>query len=121
MKLEEIYNVYFDLAKYELLDSSKVSLMRIVEFMKKYENTRVEIRAHTDCRGTASFNLSLSDIRARVVATFISNFIRKDRIQYKGFGETRLVNSCSCEGQQIVPCLEQEHKKNRRVEIVVIK
>ena len=121
MKLEEIYNVYFDLAKYELLDSSKVSLMRIVEFMKKYENTRVEIRAHTDCRGTASFNLSLSDIRARVVATFISNFIRKDRIQYKGFEETRLVNSCSCEGQQIVPCLEQEHKKNRRVEIVVIK
>ena len=38
----------------------------------------------------------------------------------KGYGESRLLNDCGCEGNVKSDCSEEEHEKNRRTEFKVI-
>jgi outer membrane protein OmpA-like peptidoglycan-associated protein len=82
----------------------------------------IELGSHTDCRSSAQSNLALSDKRAKSsVQYIISKGISKDRISGKGFGETRLINDCGCEGNVKSTCSEAEHQLNRRTEFVITK
>jgi outer membrane protein OmpA-like peptidoglycan-associated protein len=81
----------------------------------------IEINAHTDCRGSYNSNMALSDSRAKSCATYISTRISNpSRISGKGFGETKPVNNCSCEGDVISKCAEKEHEQNRRTEFILL-
>jgi outer membrane protein OmpA-like peptidoglycan-associated protein len=78
---------------------------------------RIEIGAHTDCRGSYSYNDRLSDLRAKSVVNYlVKNGINEKRIDSKGFGEYELVNRCT-DG---IPCSSAEHQANRRIEFKVI-
>ena len=79
-------------------------------------NSIVEIGSHTDARGSAKANQSLSERRAKsVVEYLISKGIDKDRLLAVGYGETQLLNNCS-DG---TTCSESKHAKNRRTEFKV--
>jgi outer membrane protein OmpA-like peptidoglycan-associated protein len=43
------------------------------------------------------------------------------RITGKGYGETKLLNNCACEGKVQSACSEEEHAKNRRTEFIITK
>ena len=119
--LVQINPINFDLGKWNIRDDAKKELDKIVEVMNKYPEMVVELGSHTDCRASKSFNMRLSDKRAKSSASYIkSKITNPDRIQGKGYGESRLLNGCECEGSVKSDCSEEEHEKNRRTEFKVI-
>ena len=79
---------------------------------------KIDIRAHMDSRGSDSFNLKLSEARAKAIINWmVAQGIDKRRLTSKGYGEPRLVNHC----HNRVECSEDEHQENRRSEFIVVK
>ncbi len=100
----------------EFLPISKVALKRLLDFMVVNSDTKIEIQGHVNAPGYGAKSrvMKLSEERAKMAYKYlIENGISKDRVQYKGFGNTQMIypNPSS---------LEQEDA-NRRVEIMIIK
>lgn len=121
-KMVNINPIYYDLNSAEIREDASVELDKIVEIMKQYPNMVIELGSYTDCRGAANYNLSLSDRRAKSsVKYIISKGISKRRIYGKGYGESNPVNHCRCDGQNAVPCTDEEFQMNRRTEFIIKK
>ena len=102
--------------KSTLRPESKSSLDKLAEFII-YNDLKIELSAHTDSRGSSSYNQRLSQARAQSCVDYlISKGVRKDRILAKGYGETMLVNKC----KDGVQCSEEEHQENRRTEVRIL-
>ena len=115
-KVFEIKEIYFDLGKSDIREDAALELSKIVEVMRDNLKMKIDIRAHTDSRGSDSFNLKLSEARAKsTMEWIIKQGIDRSRLTAKGYGETRLVNGCT----NGVPCTEEEHQANRRSEFIV--
>lgn len=105
-------NIFFEFGKYELLEGSYAELNRAAKVMNDYPDMKVEIAGHTDDVGPAAKNLELSEKRARAVADYlISKGVDKSRFTVKGYGEKSPVAPNNTEENQ---------KKNRRVEFIVM-
>lgn len=114
--LSIIENIYFDSGKDIIVDNTKRILNKIAVSMKSNTNIDIEINAHTDSRGANDSNLKLSEKRAIAAKNYlIANGVDASRIIAVGLGETKLVNKCA-DG---VPCTEEEHAVNRRIEFKV--
>jgi outer membrane protein OmpA-like peptidoglycan-associated protein len=112
----EFGEINFTSGSAEISPKGKEALDRIIAFLNINANIVVELGAHTDSNGSSASNSELSEKRAiSSVNYLISKGIAKQRITPKGYGETRLKNKCS-DG---VSCTPEEHKVNRRVELVV--
>lgn len=120
-KAIKIENIYFDLGKYNIRKTAAIELDKIVKLMQENPDIVIELSSHTDCRASFKYNMTLSDNRAKASAGYIiSKGIQKERIVGKGYGETKLVNDCGCEGKKITRvCSENEHQANRRTEFQV--
>jgi outer membrane protein OmpA-like peptidoglycan-associated protein len=117
----QINPINFDLNKFNIRADAAKELDKIVEVMNKYPNLVVELGSHTDCRASKAYNMKLSDKRAKASAEYIKKKITNPaRIYGKGYGESRLLNGCECEGTVKSDCSEEEHEKNRRTEFKVI-
>ena len=69
-----------------LIDKSKVDS---AEKIKKSNDIKIEIQGHTDDIGPDESNLALSMDRAfNVMEYLLINGIEKDRLRFKGYGET---------------------------------
>jgi outer membrane protein OmpA-like peptidoglycan-associated protein len=78
---------------------------------------KIELGSHTDSRGTAASNMSLSDKRAKSAAEYLySKGIANERIVSRGYGDTQPLNKCA----KGVKCSEQEHQLNRRTEFKIL-
>ena len=110
--------IYYDLNKYNIRPDAALVLDKLFKIMTDYPKMKIELRSHTDSRGSAQSNMTLSNNRARSAAEYLySKGIQRDRIVGKGYGETMLINKCS-DG---VPCSEAEHQLNRRTEFKILK
>lgn len=79
---------------------------------------KVYIAAHTDSRGSFSYNMGLSDRRAASIKRYLlSKGVPASRIITKGLGESQLLNECA-DG---MPCSESQHRINRRVNMKLVK
>ncbi len=88
-----------------------------IQLMRENPSLRIDFRLHTDSRSSNSFNMKLSDARAKsTVAYIIAAGIDRSRIAGIGYGESQLLNRCS-DG---VPCSETEHQLNRRSEFIIV-
>jgi len=113
----KINNIYFDTNSSKLRPESKVELDEFVQVFMEYPEIKIELRAHTDCRGEAAYNLKLSEMRAESVVNYlIYKGISKNRLTFKGFGDTSPVNECF----KGVNCSEEKHQENRRVEFKIL-
>ncbi|MEE1964595.1 OmpA family protein [Allomuricauda taeanensis] len=109
--------IYFDLDKSFIRRDAAVELNKVVGVLKEHPRIKIEIRSHTDSRATHSYNIKLSERRAKSTREYlILNGIDADRLFSKGFGETQLVNEC----KDGVYCSEEKHQLNRRSEFVII-
>jgi outer membrane protein OmpA-like peptidoglycan-associated protein len=118
MKLE---GIKFEAGQSAISSALSTDLEKIVDKLKDNPRIVVEIGVHTDCRGLAQNNLDISDDRARAIKEYvIKKGIDSKRVTYIGYGEAVPVNKCECEETIIVPCSEQEHQQNNRVELKVI-
>ena len=107
-------NIYFDINKYNVKEESTVSLNKIVKVLNENKEMKLIINAHTDNKGRESYNLNLSNKRAASAVKYIvSKGISKDRLQSKGFGETKPLIDCKTN------CSDEDLQANRRVEFVI--
>ncbi len=114
--------IYFDLDKSNIRPDAAKELDKIVKLMNDNPNLEIELSSHTDCRASKAYNMALSNRRAKSTLKYIQSRISNPkRIYGKGYGESRLVNNCACEGKQISDCSEEEHQMNRRTEFKIIK
>jgi outer membrane protein OmpA-like peptidoglycan-associated protein len=99
-KLIDIKPIYFDLGKHAIRKDAAAELDKIVAAMKEYPTMIIELGSHTDCRSSIASNAALSDRRAKSSAAYIvGKGIVADRISGKGYGESKLINGCACEGR----------------------
>jgi len=113
----DVNPIYFDLGKSKIRKDAAIELDKIVQVMLENPHMIIELGSHTDSRGSAPFNESLSDKRAKASAAYIKDRISDpERIYGKGFGETQLINECA-DG---VKCPESKHQENRRTEFKII-
>ena len=111
-KIAEISGTGFEPGKARLTDSGKAQLTEVIRTMQQNPELRVSVEGHTDSSGGKVYNQSLSERRARMVATeVIEGGIAAARVSVRGYGSSRPVaNNATVQGRA----------KNRRVEIVVI-
>jgi outer membrane protein OmpA-like peptidoglycan-associated protein len=113
----EINNIYYDNSSARLKTKAKEELDELVIVLNDNKTLLVEIGSHTDSRGDTKFNHNLSLKRAEsVVEYLIDSGIVKQRMVARGYGESKLRNSCA----NGVKCSEIRHQKNRRTELKVI-
>lgn len=119
-KILNIPIIHFDFDKYNIRPDAEVELQKVFAVLNKYPSMTIEIRSHTDCRGSNSYNETLSDNRAKSTRQYlIDKGISANRITAKGYGEYRLVNDCGCEPTNDSNCSDEEHQENRRSEFIV--
>ena len=113
-KTYRIENIYYDFDKWNIRKDAEHSLDSLISILKEYP-VNVEIGSHTDCRGSAGYNETLSQKRAEsVVSYLIKQGIDPSRLTARGYGKSQLINRCNCEAN--VACTEAEHQANRRTE-----
>ena len=112
-----IKNIYFDFDKSNIRVEAAIDLEKILDVMNQYPKMKLDIRSHTDSRGSFKYNESLSDRRAQsTIAWLIENGVDKGRLTAKGYGENQLINKCA----DNVDCTEEEHQLNRRSEFIIM-
>ena len=94
------------------------SVYALADLLQRHPSLEIEIGAHTDARGEASYNQRLSLRRAeRIKRMLVDRGISATRIIAFGYGENQPQNHCA-EG---IPCSEEEHRENRRIEVKIRK
>lgn len=113
--------IYFDLNKADIRPDAKIELDKIVKILNDNPKIKIELGSHTDCRNSKAYNQELSQRRAKNSAAYLKTRITNPaRVSYKGYGETKLINHCECEGTKIIECSEEEHQLNRRTEFRIV-
>jgi outer membrane protein OmpA-like peptidoglycan-associated protein len=104
-------DVLFDTGQATLKPGAMSTIQRLAEFLRESPERGVTIEGHTDSVGADSYNMLLSENRARSVSSALSGQgIPTDRIVAVGKGEsTPVAGNDSAAGRQ----------QNRRVEIIV--
>lgn len=121
-KVIDIEPICYDLSKWNIRPDAALELDKIISVMNKYPSMEIELGSHTDCRSSRAFNQNLSDKRAKSSAYYIqSKITNPNRIKGRGYGESKLVNDCGCEGKVKSTCYEEEHQANRRTEFIIQK
>lgn len=88
----EIPNIYYDLGKWTLNESSKDALEQLGKMLDDNPNITIELGAHTDMVGDANANMTLSKRRAQAVVDYLTQKgYDVDRLVAKGYGETKPV------------------------------
>lgn len=105
--------IEFDFDRATIRPESYPLLERIAEAMKTHPTLQIEVRGHTDDRGSEEYNQLLSQRRAEaVVEALVRMGIERSRLRAVGFGESRpLVENTT----------EENRARNRRTEFVIIK
>ncbi|HET6990917.1 MAG TPA: OmpA family protein, partial [Bacteroidia bacterium] len=118
-----IPGIEYDYDKATLRPESKKVLDDLVAFLELNDNISVEIASHTDSRGSDSYNLTLSQARAKSCVDYlISKGISAERLQAQGYGETQLlISDKDIDAMATKEEKEAAHQKNRRTSFRPIK
>ena len=104
--------VTFDVGSYSLKPEFRATLDKVADSLKQYPNSLIDVYGHTDSTGSDAYNQTLSENRARTVASYLSmQGVSAARVRSQGFGETMPVaDNATDDGR----------RKNRRVEIKIV-
>jgi OOP family OmpA-OmpF porin len=80
-------NILYEFNSFELTDSSKITLDTLHKIMVDNPTIEIELGAHTDNIGTSTYNLDLSDRRAKSCVDYlVSKGIGIERMTWRGYG-----------------------------------
>jgi len=108
----KVDKLFFDINSFTINDVSKPALDEIYDYMRKNGRVKIEIGGHTNKNCYTDYCNKLSTDRAKAVVDYlVGKGITANRLTYKGYGKTKLLDfSGNPEAQ----------KKNQRVEIKII-
>ncbi len=102
-------NIYFDFNTHILKPESKQALNKLYKLLIMNPSLRIEIGAHTDAKGSESYNMELSIKRAETVVNYlVEKGIGQNVLTAKGYGKSTPINN------------DSESPKNRRIVFKVI-
>jgi peptidoglycan-associated lipoprotein len=82
--------VFFGYDEYSLTPEAQHTLQLQVEWLKKYQNFKVQVAGHCDERGTREYNLALGDRRATAIKNYmVSLGLDAGRITTISYGKER--------------------------------
>lgn len=111
----ELEPIYFEFDKFNITAKAAFELDKIVQIMNKYPDMTIKTTSHTDIRGSESYNMRLSDSRAKSTRQYIiSKGIDESRITAEGKGESEPKIDCSG------GCTKEQHQENRRSEFIIV-
>ncbi|MBX9785047.1 MAG: OmpA family protein [Chitinophagaceae bacterium] len=112
-QIVRLNNVFFDFDKSDLRPESFIELNLVVKMLNENPAIAIELGAHTDSKGSDTYNINLSQSRAKSCVDYlISKGIDPSRVTWKGYGETvPVATNDTDEGRQL----------NRRVEFKILK
>lgn len=104
-------SILFGFDESGLSDEAKRNLDKLVNVLRTYGETDIEIQGHTDSRGAEAYNQNLSIQRAGAVSNYLTQKgISAPRLTVKGFGEnTPRYDNSTADGR----------RQNRRVEFLI--
>lgn len=111
-KIEITESILFETGRARLLPGSGPVIDDVFSVLVDVPSMRVRVEGHTDSQGSDTFNLELSQERARAVMMYLrAKGVAADRVESEGYGETvPLDTNRTPEGRQ----------RNRRVEFVIL-
>lgn len=110
-------NLFYPYNDYQVPANQKEKLKELAIALKSNPSMRIKISAHTDSRGSMTYNKGLSLRRATAIQQFlVLQGVAELQLKVFGYGESQPRNRCS-DG---VTCPESEHAFNRRVEFTVL-
>jgi outer membrane protein OmpA-like peptidoglycan-associated protein len=108
--------IYFEFNKSNITAQGAGELNKLVKVMNDNPTMVILVKSHTDTKGSASYNLTLSEHRAQsTVQYLISKGISSERISGKGFGSSTPKINCGS------GCTDEDHAQNRRSEFMIVK
>ncbi|MBN2756072.1 MAG: OmpA family protein [Bacteroidales bacterium] len=133
--------IYYDFNKFDIRPDAALELDKIVKAMNENPTLSLELGSHSDSRGSAKYNASLSSKRANSAVKYIQERIKDPkRIYGKGYGEStplKITKDFNVKHQEVPVGItlndnyinklpskkEQEdaHQLNRRTEFKIIK
>jgi len=105
-------SITFDVNRAEVKPQFRSVLDQIAASIRQYPGTVVRVEGHTDSTGSAAYNQTLSENRAKSVAGYlIGRGVEANRIQAMGYGYSRpIADNNTAAGRAM----------NRRVEVLII-
>jgi len=106
--------LYFEFDSERLIPESEHLLLEVITAIKYRAEGMVIINTHTDTQGAENYNYALSRRRsAYLVKKISSKGISSAKINTKPFGESKPIVKCP------INCSVEQHKQNRRAEIII--
>ncbi len=117
-EIKDLGFVYFDLNSSFLKKEDIKLLDSLIDILNENSDVRINVSSYTDSRGSATYNLWLSERRLQRTVDYLMNKgIPSVRIQSKAKGESNLTNECD----DTTYCSDEKHRKNRRTEFSIVK
>ena len=111
----ELNPIFFEFDKSNITAEAAFELDKLVQVMNKYPEMVIKATSHTDNRGPDSYNMALSDRRAKTTVQYvISKGIDASRISGVGMGESEPRIDCAS------GCTKEQHADNRRSEFIIV-
>jgi len=103
--------ILFDFDSDRLRPEAMANLQSLKESLEEYDGTALLVVGHTDDVGAESYNLALSERRARAASEYlVSVGVAQDRLDVVGLGEIEPVTTNET---------EMGRQENRRVEVAI--
>ena len=114
--------VQYEFDKFALTQNGKDSLETLYQTMVDNPTIIIELRAHTDSRGSDAYNLTLSQNRAQSCVNYLATKgIPLERMVPKGLGESELrISDAEIAKMATEEEREAAHQQNRRTEFRVL-
>lgn len=110
-------NIYYDFNKSAIRKSDAGELNGLANILNEYPDLTIELTSHTDTRGSAEYNMELSQKRSESSKNYLVLLgVAENRIVIRAAGESMPRNHCTDD----VSCTEAEHQFNRRTEVRII-
>lgn len=104
--------ITFAFDRYDLQPQFRPTLDKVAEVLGDYPQTMIDIYGHTDSVGSDAYNQTLSENRARAVASYLSmQGVQQVRMAALGYGEAQPIADNGTESGRAA---------NRRVEIRIV-
>lgn len=92
--VETFRPIYYDLDKNNLKEFYQDRADAVIDVMNHYPEMEVEMISSTDCLGSASYNLKLSERRTQTILNYVRPHISNpERLRGKGIGESTIPNN----------------------------
>ena len=110
--------IYFEYDKSNITSRAEIELKKVLFAMQQFPDMKIIIESHTDSRGSDSYNLRLSDDRAKSTRDYLilKGIVPHRIVSALGYGETRLINEC----KNGIKCSDENHLVNRRSDFIVL-